>query len=234
MTTIPSVGCGAYLIESHENELGIVNNATGYRLCFELTNDRPYHLHFKVPMPDYKTENCLIVTGRHLCEYPANACEALERDDARLIEVGAGLGALVPNLAGRGKRPIAIDPFDYALAEDMLTYARDVVNPGPYFVGLIDTLLLRAQVMQDKSKITLINTTLGRAVREHPEIKGIADVVVDCVGAMEYCDAELLNVRHTKGANVRRELESFVEEAERSLLKPGGKLIVAGSGRAAK
>lgn len=97
------------------------------------------------------------------------------------VDIGAGLGGFTPYLVDEihvSERPIVIDPVDYGMVREMLLFARTVSQRSD-IQGRIDTLVHRCDIYLDPSRVYLVNTTLERAIDEHHEIHGMADIVLD-------------------------------------------------------
>jgi len=101
------------------------------------------------------------------------------------IEVGAGLGELIPKLIGAqiDKRPIVIDPAPYGIMQEMLEYILQLVEIQTHHERCLK-LIERAKLMQDQDKVNLINLTLKDALDQHPEIKGIGNILIDNYGGV--------------------------------------------------
>ncbi len=187
---------------------------------------RPLDVHFKT-LPTTS-----VTTGRSLDQYKKELPD-LEIDDAKqYVEVGAGFSGLLHHLAmrllGNERRPIAIDPVDYALAEEMLIEALKLSEKGePFFspeMARICEVLAQCQTIRDRSKVLLINTNLSTALNEHPEIAGTADYVVDLHGPSEYSHTEHGNVLATSREEFNRQTMNIIT-MEQALLKPGGTIL---------
>src|SRR3990167_921555 len=101
------------------------------------------------------------------------------------IEVGAGLGEFVPKLIGAqiDKKPIVIDPAPYGIMQEMLNQVLPHITIQKHHDRCLK-LIERAELMQDQNKVNLINLTLKDALDQHPEIKGVGDVLVDNYGGV--------------------------------------------------
>lgn len=137
------------------------------------------------------------------------------------LEVGAGLGGFIPFLAVEWNQrlasiPIVIDPADYRLMAHMLRYAKQL-NLGADVDKRLNELIQRAEIILDPKKVYLVNRTLGEAIRSMPELQGVADVVIDLLGPVNYPSTEFSgSTAHTA------DIESLVLEMEKVLLKPNG------------
>ncbi len=108
---------------------------------------------------------------------------ASPRRSFQYVEIGAGLGEFIPTIArfSLKKRPIVIDPANYELMLEMFGQMEKYVEL-PSDQDELDKLVRRAKIICDSSKVHLVNSTLGTALREHPELRGIGDVVIECYG----------------------------------------------------
>ena len=125
------------------------------------------------------------------------------------VEVGAGLGECVPSLCQSALtyRPIVIDPAPYMIMMELFHAARKYVSDDDR--SLLEEITRRCGVILDPSKVELINEPLDQAVKEHPELLGSADVVIDNYGA-------------TQWGFVRGQYYETVLNAEMGLLKDNG------------
>ena len=161
------------------------------------------------------------VTGFDLSELPKAFKEGIEPTD-QVVDVGCGLGEITTYLSNRKGAPpvVAIDLANYNIIERLLNYATtvksfDSVNER------ISIFLERLTELRTSKEINFLNMSLGQALEQHPEICGIADIVIDHGGAIvyPYNEPEALKA----GTN----LEPFkpIVELERRLLKPEGTIF---------
>ncbi len=123
----------------------------------------------------------ILVTDRSMREYHGPFHEMPRNKDFQYVDVGAGLGGFIPYLVndlGVSKKPIVIDPCDYAHMREMLTTARQLVQ-GTDLQYRIDLLLHRSEIYLDSSRVVLVQEPVRDAIRNHPELIGITDVVLD-------------------------------------------------------
>lgn len=129
--------------------------------------------------------------------------------DLQYVEVGAGLGGLVPSLVRAGApKPVVIDPVDYGVLERVLSHALCRIPQS--LQGRADELIARARLLQDAGRVRHVRRLLGEAVKD-PSLMGVADAVVDFYGPCRYA--------HTKHTGLAGALD-----LERLLLKPSGRL----------
>jgi len=158
----------------------------------------------------------MCVTGRDLEEYHPPINKLIINPRHQYVEVGAGLGEFTPKVVEmRGNssdpKPIVIDPLDYELVHGLLDYAHKTFSKrwpviGKTLKGFID----HCETITDPKKVNLINLPLEEALKRHPMLYGIADVVVDNYGLAHYA------VDSDKDAILKQ---------EKALLKPGGILL---------
>ncbi len=131
-------------------------------------------------------------------------------------EPGCGIGGFLEYLTDRqtpfSPKPFAIDPFNPYVCKDLLVFARDNLDFGGEFREKLNGLIRRIDILLDPSKVVFLNMTLGEALVKHPEIKGIADVVVDNF-ALEFH-------YHNMGQLNGKYVESNVLGLVRELYKP--------------
>ncbi len=166
-------------------------------------------------------------TDRDIADYPRAAREVTH---GKCIEIGAGLGGLVLELAQKNVGKITvIDPLDYNQTRAMLLHAQAYASDQQVCMR-ISTLLERCRIMHDKRRVRLINTTLGNALETHPELLSSADFVIDNFGAVYYVNTESFPEleAHRKTISChelqKRALQEITRK-ERALLNPQGKLI---------
>ncbi len=157
----------------------------------------------------------LLITDRDFDEYSFSK-EIVIKSDFQYLEVGPGLSAFIPRIAEYKlkKKPIIIEPIDYSLLKELLIEISSL-ELKTSFKERIETLIKRCEFFSDPDKVYHIKKTLGEALVENEELKGIADVVVDHFGATAYAyftDEEILNTEK-------------VIELEHVLLKESGELF---------
>ena len=153
----------------------------------------------------------LYITGRDITEYDSDIKTLKLNPLHQYVEIGAGLGEFTPRLietfGSRLKnKPIVIDPGNYSVMADLLNYALTLSIEDRMKVKL-RRLNQRCEIIRDPKQVKLINLTLEEAITQHPEILGIADVVIDNAGASHYTEHE------------------HAWELEGKLLKPNGLLF---------
>lgn len=175
----------------------------------------------------------LHITGRNLDEYEAHEKQTIVTflDDSRkqYLEVGAGLGELVPYLVrtfGKSlqKRPIIIDPVNYRVLGEMLRYSQDLELPERTRQK-VNELLARIEIIENPLKVRLINTTLLNAVSKFPDLIGCADCVVDCAAARGYPAVEFQDYYERGNFEKPKEQRNRIEAGLQSLLGPEGILL---------
>ena len=135
----------------------------------------------------------ILVTGRDLDQYPAELKPI--NPHMQHLEIGPGMGGLIPALAaaqeGTGIRPIAIDPVNYSQMIEMLEYARRL-RISNALKKRAELLAERCHNITDPSKVTLFNTTAAEALAMHPELKGLAHIVVDNFASSYYHNTSVM------------------------------------------
>ena len=142
-----------------------------------------YTGHFDVKAEDGST---WIITSRDVEKYlnlPSMNINPL----LQYLEVGAGLGEFTPLVVRNNpiNKPIVIDPANYPLMLDLLrsAYKKNLKRELKERIGVLQE---RCETLLNPHKVNLINLTLEQALEQHPELNGIADVVVDNFGAIHY------------------------------------------------
>ncbi|MEK6900098.1 MAG: hypothetical protein AABX05_03155 [Nanoarchaeota archaeon] len=127
-----------------------------------------------------------IITTRDIGRY-LNLPSMNINPSLQYLEVGAGLGEFTPLVVRSNPRhrPIVIDPANYPLMLKMLksAYNRDLKEELKERIRILQE---RCEIILNPAKVNLINLTLEEALAQHPELEGIADVVVDNFGAIHY------------------------------------------------
>ena len=132
----------------------------------------------------------LFITGRNIQEYDADIRNHIINPSYQYVEVGAGLGEFTPRLMETfgdeiNNRPIIIDPANYDALNGLLDFAL-TLNLGDGMRDMLNSFNRRCKLIKNPQLVTLINLTLEEALETHFEILGIADVVVDNMGASHY------------------------------------------------
>lgn len=204
-----------YEIEEYENILSITENNYRYSLRINLSNNYD-HQHQRTFFIYNNGDTGFLITARDIKQYPREISTFLSNPDLQYIDVGCGLGEFLPLLVKKQKKcspkPIAIDPANYPLMKDILTYAL-TIDEGKRLSSNLDVLIERTNFFIESKKIILINEPIEKAVESHKEIIHFADGVVDNFGPHLY---------QTKFKNLAAPIECL----EMRLLKPNGKLIL--------
>ncbi len=194
----------------------VVAVGTGYQMLFTpLREVHGSHFNFIYNLSGVPIK----VTARDLARY--NPLIVKQRENpGKIIEVGAGLGNLVPSITS-GQRPVVIDPVNYRLLVDII----DFVSEGP--VGEDDLyrenlheLRERAVRILDPKRIELVNLPLREALEQRTDLLRSADAVVDNFGPTRY-----------DGVQIGQE-DKEVIGLEMELLKKGGRLYLPGKAEA--
>ncbi len=162
-----------------------------------MTDDRKYvllgspdeNIRFEVNIDG--SENKAGITGRNLFSddpeqgYNPFLVQKLDKlsPKCQIVEIGAGMGELVPYLIRQGNvetPPIVVDPADYGLMIRMLEYARLHV---PDERERLDELSERCKIISDPAKVTLINNPLLDVLPESISCLTGGDILVDNWGA---------------------------------------------------
>lgn len=161
------------------------------------------------------------ITARDMPHYRRSYPHLPEDPTKQYLEIGPGLGGFIPYLVHSYRTqlrclPIAIDPANFAIIQLLIKSALDQQKEtqlSPADMQRLELLYRRCLIMRDDTKVRLISTTAARAARQHPDIRQIADVVIDHYGACLYPQTECED-----GLNGSR----LVREARRAFLKEGG------------
>lgn len=192
------------------------------------TNDRQYRLNychqeglsclfsFAGNFSEFKS--CPITNRDYPYEYPFKLIQINLENLGKVVDVGAGLGGFIPKLVAQKPKykPVVIDPANYDLMAEMLEFSRPYI--GSEHLARLDELISRCSTILDSSKVILYNTFLGEALKYNPELRGVADIVVDNFGPSIWPDTEKYVGNNIVGNNI-------VELLEMMLLKDGGSLF---------
>jgi len=210
-----------YIIEPNLLGVKINNPSPNYSLEieFERRGGRPTFLDIRF-FYDMGGPTRMLVYERDAQDYFNNFDKLKLNPKLQYVDAGAGLAGLVPFLVAKFgqklvSRPIIIDPVDYNLMSSMLRSAQEL-NLGTDIDKRLKELTQRTEIILDSEKVYLVNMTLGNAIREIPELKGTADVVIDFLGPSNYPSTEI------SGSEPSADIEGIVLEMERMLLKPDG------------
>lgn len=132
------------------------------------------------------------ITARDIGEYDEEIKSMIINPSLQYVEVGAGLGEFIPRIIRRFgdslvSRPIVVDPAKYEVMYSLLDFARKL-ETNTLMYDKLGELKDRCEIILDNKKVRLVNFTLEKAVSEFPELLGVADVVVDHIGASHYME----------------------------------------------
>ncbi|MBI2665970.1 hypothetical protein HYX12_05080 [Candidatus Woesearchaeota archaeon] len=152
------------------------------------------------------------ISASTLRHYPGGLREI--DPNLQYINVGAGLDEFTEKLGASSllKTPVVIDPANYELMAEMLGYLRSHVSERDRIK--VDGLVHLCQVILEGRSIQLINSTLGEAIKQSPELFNFADKLVDIGGPQAYPE--------TEGS-------TSVLELEGKLVKEGGIMVYSQS-----
>lgn len=134
--------------------------------------------------------------------------KALDSDQLDVVEIGAGLSQMPHYLIEMGHRVTVIDPFDYEGILPFFKKIRPHLEKG--HESLIDTLIERRKRVLIDERITLLNKTLGNALKDEPNLEESFDLVIDFNGAIYWHRSEDVD-------------QDAIIAMEKRLSKPGGK-----------
>lgn len=157
-----------------------------------LTGDcNGYHLFINERDIGISDPNSIPITARSVSMYTCDNFIPPDFEERykglQIVEVGAGLAEFSPYMAHIAtKKPIVIDPADYRTIRNLLVTAKQYDMPAMQ-IPTVDMLVHRIDTLLDPTKIRLYNMSLLDAVSAHPqELKGVADIVLDVFGAVQY------------------------------------------------
>jgi hypothetical protein len=152
----------------------------------------------------------LIITGRPLADYQSSRVvgqDLTQYMGKHVIEVGAGMGGLIPALAAiqspGDPRPTVIDPSPYPAISGLLQEAVDSGLLNPQQSALAQEWRGRVEVILDPAKVDLINTTFEQAMATMPDLKGSADYCVDLFGPIIYSSLGIETIKSMEHALLR-------------------------------
>lgn len=170
-------------------------------------------------------ESEYIISGRDFCDYvDERSFPDLPLDpDLRYVEVGPGMGGLlkhaVEESGGRMRhKPVAIEPSNIGLMKILMQFALRCGDVSQRHKGIVSEYMSRLELLEDSSRITLVNMKLGSAIVNCPWLEGYADVVVELAGPSTYTWTEGLSILEDSSARA-------VVDMERRLLRPSGVLF---------
>ncbi|MBT4805263.1 hypothetical protein HON71_03760 [Candidatus Woesearchaeota archaeon] len=166
----------------------ITDQESGYILWMD---DK--HTSIRIPSPIYD-KNSIAITSRPIIEYRIEQ-PFFPDPKKQYCEIGPGLGEYIPFLVKQFEKfpnavkPIAIDLVDYDNLIEIMNYAVDEgFTTSESVEREINTLIERAKIITDPEKVRLINKPLGQALKDHPELLGTVDDVVDNMAAVFHSD----------------------------------------------
>ena len=197
-----------YSVFEEPNHIKIIDTDSTSALNITLVDTSKYIIdpcHISVHYA-FSLKKSAFVTGRNIEDYDSDIRDLMINPELQYIEVGAGMGEFIPlvTMSNPKHLPIVIDPINYETIKGLLQYSltfnlKDMQKR-------VKKLLDNCNIITNPKKVRLINTTLDYAILDEENL-GIADIVVDNVGASHYGDYKK------------------VWELERKLLNPSGKLI---------
>jgi hypothetical protein len=221
-----------YKVIKGENEIKVFEKESGYSIVISenKANDLG-QIHFLWPLfaaRKGEVMSYIPITASGIDKYPEKVRNMKINPSFQYLEVGAGYGEFIPCLASaldeNSPKPIVIDPAYYDVMGGILSYVRNNVWLSESNSSLLDEIIARHDIITNPRKVRLINTNLGYAFRDFPDIQGIADVVVDRAGAVSYAELERVNGEKLNRAVLNMRVSLF----EKRLLKNGGELITLG------
>ena len=187
----------------------ITDNDSGYYM----TTGGKKFLSIRIPSPIYDKES-IAITPRPINQYGIEQ-PFFPDPKKQYCEIGPGLGEYIPFLVEKFNRysdaikPLAIDLVNYDNIIEMLNYAVDEgLTSSEYLEQEAIKLIERAEIITNPKKVKLINKPLGQALKDHPELLGTVDDVVDNWGATLYNEI-------SEGISIGQ-----MKLLEKSLLKP--------------
>lgn len=207
-------------ISKHSDDILITDEESGYSLRL-LTETSPSDISTRFESPTGE-----LITGRSMNRYTELLPSLPLKADLRYIEVGAGVGALVPYLVrefsgGLSTSPVVIDPVDYSKLEKILRFA---IQQDCKLVEerrlLLSEFLDRLCIFQDINVVEHVQLTLASAIEERLDLRASADVVIDMFGAPYEVEAK-------KGLQPHQ-ISMLIQDCramEQALLKQGGILL---------
>ena len=185
---------------------------------------------FTAPFGEKKTCG---VTARDMEEYPGDIRDLKVNPAGQYVFVGSGLGEELSyvrqRLATDAPLPLVIDPARFDVMKKMIAYARTLSFEDRDAIHAInrkrlEVLFRRCNLVTSPARVTLINTTLGTVLRERPEIRGIADIVIEHIGpsAYEFTESSTAPAGDETATLAIDQLVKQVRKLEGLLLKPSG------------
>lgn len=144
----------------------------------------------------WKPDRIIPITSHTIEDYYANL--KIERNiwekavvkNPQVFEVGPGLSEFLPAYAEFAqenglKKPIVVDPCDFNVLGELLGRAKQkrLNNDTRTF---IDKLTKRIEILTDPMFVAWIQLPVERLRKRYPQLKGKADIVIDCVGGLYY------------------------------------------------
>ena len=216
-----------YGIKRIGNGVRVHNPSPNYTLIVEFDKDKVQIKNIDIRFSlDIGGPEQMVVYERGLSDYLLNFGYFRMDPNFQYLEVGAGLGGFIPFLVNESSqrpvsKPIVIDPANYLLMSQMLEYAKGL-DLDAEINEYLDKLMGRAQTILDPQKVHLVNMKLGEALESKPELRGVADVVIDLYGPANYPWTEISGQQGIDNEGLAKR----VIEMEKELLKPNGLHLV--------
>lgn len=116
---------------------------------------------------------------------PSGFVDEVVKKQLQVVEIGPGMSELLPTLGIKRRLPIAIDPLNYDAIASLLTRAQQKRISREHDI-LIQELLSRLAIYTNPRLVKIYNMRLEDACLKNPELKEVADVVIDVRGALRY------------------------------------------------
>ncbi len=167
-------------------------------LCIPMGQKLPMEPSVSFGYPDGKKE-WVQTTARNLDDYEKlmpGVLKACENPSFSIVEIGAGLGELIPFLAERQPAPslTVIDPADYTHMLGMIEEAivrADEMELSEAVQQRLAELRRRCLLYMDATRVRLLNMPLSWALEEVPSIHQEFNVIVDCCGSALYSHVDM-------------------------------------------
>ncbi|HLC91218.1 MAG TPA: hypothetical protein VJI15_05635 [Candidatus Nanoarchaeia archaeon] len=166
------------------------------------------------------------ITDRPVEEYAIDP-EQLTIDPAlQYLECGPGLGGFAQHWyehsTAQSPPLIAIDVADFGRIHTLLSYAIQE-GTAPEAEEWLEILIGRCDLLLSDN-IRLMRMSLKEAQQKQPELRGLADVVIDNNGPMLYAHTEFRATGGERGERFVAPWE-YAREVECSFLKPQGRYL---------
>lgn len=146
----------------------------------------PWSDEFVIPTLFYNGKGkdfTVAVTGRNFRRYPSKVINIVNSNrltrNSKVLEIGSGLGGLIPQLILKGLHPTVVDKMDIVRIRQLLEFAKEQIIKDFEAQRFIKGYIARCDLLTDPRKVTLINDGIEEVLDRGTFNPQSFDLVVD-------------------------------------------------------